>query len=271
MVVHSSRFSSFLNGWITFVETHSRIVGALMMREIITRYGRKGIGFLWLVAEPLMFCSGVLLMWSVLKPEYEHGVRVGPFIMTGYMSLLLFRHIVSYNTMAVQANVGLLYHKIIKPIHIYTSRSIMEFVGASVAFIIVYLFLALFGQVGAPADVLSVYGGWMLLAWMSIGVALIFSSLAIEHEVMERIVPVIMYLMIPLSGAFVMAAWLPDAYRSAYLLVPFPNAVEMIRAGVFGEFVPTYYNFGYAAAWAAGLTLVGLLNISRARRRLEIE
>lgn len=241
------------------------------MREVITRYGRKGIGFLWLAGEPLMFCLGVVAMWSVIKPEYEHGVRVGPFIMTGYMCLLLLRHIVSYNTVAVQANVGLLYHRVVTPLHIYLSRCVMEFAGASGAFIIVYTILFLLGEVGPPADVLILYTGWALLAWLSSGMSLVFASLAIEHEVMERIVPVIMYLMIPLSGAFVMAAWLPEGYREIFLLIPFPNAFEMVRAGVFGEFTPTYYHVDYAVAWAAGLSIVGLLNVARAKRHLEVE
>lgn len=241
------------------------------MREVITRYGRKGIGFLWLAGEPLMFCLGVVTMWSVIKPEYEHGVRVGPFIMTGYMCLLLLRHIVSYNTVAVQANVGLLYHRVVTPLHIYLSRCVMEFAGASGAFIIVYTILFLLGEVGPPADVLILYTGWALLAWLSSGMSLVFASLAIEHEVMERIVPVIMYLMIPLSGAFVMAAWLPERYREIFLLIPFPNAFEMVRAGVFGEFTPTYYHIDYAVAWAAGLSIVGLLNVARAKRHLEVE
>lgn len=241
------------------------------MREVITRYGRKGIGFLWLAGEPLMFCLGVVAMWSVIKPEYEHGVRVGPFIMTGYMCLLLLRHIVSYNTVAVQANVGLLYHRVVTPLHIYLSRCVMEFAGASGAFIIVYIILFLLGEVGPPADVLTLYTGWALLAWLSSGMSLVFASLAIEHEVMERIVPVIMYLMIPLSGAFVMAAWLPERYRELFLLIPFPNAFEMVRAGVFGEFTPTYYHVDYAVAWAAGLSIIGLLNVARAKRHLEVE
>ena len=210
-------------------------------------------------------------MWSVIKPEYEHGVRVGPFIMTGYMCLLLLRHIVSYNTVAVQANVGLLYHRVVTPLHIYLSRCVMEFAGASGAFIIVYTILFLLGEVGPPADVLILYTGWALLAWLSSGMSLVFASLAIEHEVMERIVPVIMYLMIPLSGAFVMAAWLPERYREIFLLIPFPNAFEMVRAGVFGEFTPTYYHIDYAVAWAAGLSIVGLLNVARAKRHLEVE
>lgn len=31
-----------------------RVIGALLMREIITRYGRNNIGFLWLFVEPLL-------------------------------------------------------------------------------------------------------------------------------------------------------------------------------------------------------------------------
>lgn len=38
-----------------------RVVHALFLREVITRYGRHGIGVLWIVAEPMLFTLGVLL------------------------------------------------------------------------------------------------------------------------------------------------------------------------------------------------------------------
>ena len=86
--------------------SHIRIIGALMMRETVTRYGRQGLGLLWLIGEPLLFCFGVIIMWSLIKPAYEHGVRIAPFIMTGYMCLLLLRHLVGANMNALQANGG---------------------------------------------------------------------------------------------------------------------------------------------------------------------
>ena len=101
------------------------------MREIMTRYGREGIGFLWLIAEPLGFCVGVIILWTVLKPEYEYGLRVAPFVMSGYMCLLLLRHIVGHSMTALQANIGLLYHRKITPLHIYISRAILELAGAT--------------------------------------------------------------------------------------------------------------------------------------------
>ncbi|QCQ97572.1 ABC transporter [Brevundimonas sp. SGAir0440] len=256
---------------ISSMRYHGRVIGALFMRETITRYGREGLGFLWLIGEPLIFCLGVMGLWAVMKPEYEHGVRVAPFVMTGYMCLLLFRHIVGYNLNALQANVGLMHHRAVKPLHIYVSRALMEFSGATVAFAIVYIILLVLGAVSPPHDVLLMYSGWLILFWFSTGLSLTFSALSIRFEVMERIVPVFMYLMIPLSGAFIMVDWLPDAYQRIYLLIPMPHTVEMVRAATFGEFVPTHYHPWYPIAWSAVLTLVGLALLATARRRVDVE
>ena len=129
------------------------------MREIVTRYGREGIGFLWVIGEPLAFCLGVIILWSALKPAYEHGIRLGPFVMTGYMSLLLMRHLVTHGLSALQANVGLMYHRVISPLHIFVSRFVLEIAGTTTAFAVVYVILAALGQVGLPKEPLLLYGG----------------------------------------------------------------------------------------------------------------
>ncbi len=250
---------------------HTRIIGALVMREVITRYGREGLGFLWLVGEPLMFCFGVMTLWAIIKPEYEHGVRVAPFVMTGYMCLLLFRHIVSYSAGALQANIGLMHHKSVRPLHIYVSRALMELAGGTMAFFIIYITLFTLGAVKAPGDILLLYTGWFTLAGVSTGFAMCFASLAIRWEVMERVLPIIMYLQIPLSGAFIMVDWVPSQYRQYYLLSPLPHTIEMVRAATFGEFVPTHYDVGYAVAWAVVLLLLGLILLSQTQKYLEIE
>ncbi len=247
------------------------VIGALMMREIVTRYGREGLGFLWLVAEPLLFCLFVLVMWSFIKPAYEHGIRLGAFVMTGYMSMLLIRHVMSTCLAAVQANVGLLYHRQVSILHIYAARILLEILGTSIAFVAVYVLLFAFGQVEPPHDMLKLLGGWTILAVQSSGLAIIIAALALRFDTVERIAPLIQYGLIPVSGAFVMAAWVPQEFREVLLTVPFPHAVEMVRAGVFGEFVATYYDIPYALYWALGLNLVGLLLLAKAKYYLEVE
>lgn len=255
----------------TAISRHARIIGALMMRETVTRYGRQGLGLLWLIGEPLIFCFGVIVMWSIIKPEYEHGIRVAPFIMTGYMCLLLLRHLIGANMNALQANGGLLYHRKIAVLHLYFSRCVLEIAGNTLAFIIVYATLAALGQVSAPSNVLQFYAGWFLLAWISCGIAFVFAALALRFELFERVSPVLQYAMIPLSGAFTMLAWLPQNYREVLLWVPIPHAIEMLRAGMFGEFTDTYFDPVYAISWAAALNFLGLVLLARAKHHLETE
>ena len=44
-----------------------RVLGALLIREVITRYGRHNIGFLWLFVEPMLFTLGVTALWTATK------------------------------------------------------------------------------------------------------------------------------------------------------------------------------------------------------------
>lgn len=253
------------------IKKQARIIGALMMRELITRYGREGLGFLWFVLEPLMFCLGVMGMWALMKPEYEHGIRVAPFVMTGYMGLLLFRHIVSTFSGAIQANIGLMHHRQVKALHIYLTRGILETTGGALAFVVVYVTLLILGAVNPPSSYLNLYIGYLLMAWLGMGFGLTLAALSLRFEVIERIVPVVMYLMIPLSGAFAMVEWIPYAYQDLYLLIPLPHTIEMMRSSVFGEFVPTHYNPYYPLYFGAVLNLFGLIILNYTQKFIEVD
>ena len=261
----------YLADKITAARTQFRIIGALILREMATRFGRQGLGFLWLVGEPILFCSGVILLWSLTKPAYEHGIRLVPFVMTGYMCLILIRHMIGLLTGAIDSNRGLLYHRQIKPTHILISRIVLEMGGATLAFFLLYVVLAFFGQVDLPHDYLLLYAGWAVLACNAIGLGLILSGLAMRFEVFDRLIGLISYAMIPLSGVFFMVAWVPANLREVYLTLPLVHGVEMIRSAVFGEYVETYYNVSYALAWGCSMIIVGLLLIAYAHRYSDAE
>lgn len=250
---------------------HQRIIWALALREIVTRYGRENLGFLWVIGEPLLFCAGVSVMWSVIKPTYEHGIRVIPFVVTGYMPILLVRHVMQHGMYAVRVNAPLLYHRQISVLHLYIARCTVELVGVTFAFVAIAAILMPFGLLDPPKDLYLVYTGWFLLAWMSFGLAMIFGALLELFEPIERFVALITYMMVPLSGTFYMAAWIPEPYRDDVVLIPFLNTVEMVRGGYFGTVVHTYYNIPYTIAWGAGFTMLGLIMSSLVRKRVHVE
>jgi capsular polysaccharide transport system permease protein len=253
------------------LDKHRRIIWALLMRELSTRYGRDDIGFLWVIAEPLLFASAVSVMWSFIRTPFENGIRIVPFIITGYLPLILVRQTVNFSVSAVKVNSNLLYHRQITPLHLFMARFLIEFLGVTTAFVVISTALVCVNLMGIPKNLGLVIASWLLLTWISLGLALVMGALAEIFEFMERIVQIVTYIYIPVSGAFIMASTMSPGFRKAVLVLPFIHCSEMLRSGWFGEFITVYYSAAYAAEWAAGLTLLGLLLVQFVRSRVEVE
>jgi capsular polysaccharide transport system permease protein len=256
--------------WQTFAR-HRRIIWALSLRELVTRYGREHLGFLWVIFEPLLFCAAVSALWTAIRPTYEHGIRITAFVVTGYMPILLVRHILIHGMYAVRVNAPLLYHRQITVVHMFFARAIVETVGVTFAFVLIGFMLVPLGLLPLPENLLPLYGGWFFLACMAWGLMMTFGSLFEVFEPVERVVNVISYIMVPLSGTFFMAAWVPARYRDIVLYMPFLNCIEMIRSAFFSDAAHFYYSLPYVIASAAGFLVVGLVTTTFVRRRVFIE
>lgn len=103
------------NAWAVQV----RIIHALMIRELITRFGRQNIGFLWIMVEPLLFAGLVSIIFRLTKGSVEHGMSVIAFVVSGYIPITLFRHCIARSQAAFTANSSLLYHRNIKIVDFY--------------------------------------------------------------------------------------------------------------------------------------------------------
>jgi capsular polysaccharide transport system permease protein len=255
---------------LALLDDHVRIIWALMLRELATRYGRDNVGFLWVIFEPLGFCIGVLLMWRAIRGPVENGISVVPFVMTGYMPLILVRHMTMYSLNAVKINSALLYHKSITVLDLFSARIFLEFVGVTFAFVVVYTLITIFGFAKPPANIGLVYEGWMLAAGAGCGLALLVGGISEIFEVVERIIGIALYLLVPLSGTFFLADWLPPYARKLALLLPFLNCAEMIRAGIFGNAINPHYDAGYTFMVDWVMIVVGLLLIRRIRDRVDV-
>lgn len=89
------------------------------MREILTRYGRHNIGFMWLFFEPMLFTLGITLLWSMVKVEHVANVPITPFALTGYSSVLVWRNAVNRCNLAIEPNLSLLFHRNVRVLDIF--------------------------------------------------------------------------------------------------------------------------------------------------------
>jgi capsular polysaccharide transport system permease protein len=205
------------------------------MREIITRYGRHNIGFLWLFFEPMLFTLGVTMLWTLMRSAHGSSLPITAFALTGYSSLLLWRNCSNRSVKAIQVNVNLLYHRHVKVFDLFAARLILEIAGATGSFIVLTILFTSTGLMEQPADILTAVIGWLLLAWFAVALGLIVGAASERSELVERVWHVLTYLLFPLSGAAFMVEWFPKSVQELLLWVPMVHGTEMIRHGYFGQ------------------------------------
>lgn len=248
-----------------------RVIWALLMREIITRFGRENLGVLWLVGEPMIFTLGVTALWTAADMDHGSSLPIVAFAITGYSSVLMWRNAVSRCIVGVQQNFGLLYHRHVKVIDVFLARSAVEMVGATASFVVLTLFFIGIEWIDGPADALGVVFGWTMLAWFGLALAVLIGAAGSYSHLFERLWHPTSYLLFPLSGAAFMADWLPPAAREVVLLLPMVHGVEMIREGYFGDVVRTHYDLGYLAVCNLALTLAALFLTRDAAMRVKAQ
>jgi capsular polysaccharide transport system permease protein len=246
-----------------------RVINALLMREVITRFGRENVGVLWLIAEPMLFTLGVTALWSAAGLNHGSSIPISAFAITGYSSVLLWRNTVSRCNSGIQQNFNLLYHRNVRVIDVFLTRILLEMSGATASFIVLALFFTAIEWISPPVDLLQVVAGWLMLAWFGAALAMVIGAATAYSELVDRIWHPASYLLFPLSGAAFMVEWLPPAARQVVLLLPMVHGVEMVREGYFGNVVRTHYDVSYMAFVNLVLTLIGLFLIRDAANRVE--
>jgi capsular polysaccharide transport system permease protein len=258
---------SLIAGW----RIQRRVVSALMMRELITRFGRENIGFLWITAEPLLFAVLVGFIWEFIKGPEEHGIGIVAFVATGYIPLVMFRTTMARAVRVFTANGSLLYHRQVTLVDLILVRFIIELIGGMMAYVVIATVLVLIGLFPVPADYGYLLFGWFLYGLFTLGVALVMAPLSEVSETVEKFLPVTTYLMVPFSGTFNLTSWLAPDVRDFMLYSPPVSAMELMRYGVWGDKITPYYDIPYAFAASLVLILIGLMMCRKIRRVLVVE
>lgn len=259
------------NSLLGSLAVQRRVIGALLMREVITRFGRQNLGVLWLIGEPMMFTLGVAALWGAAGMSHGSSLPIVAFAITGYSSVLMWRNSVGRCNAAIQQNLSLLYHRNVQVIDVFITRIILEMAGATASFVVLSVFFTAIEWIAPPVDLLLVVSGWLMMGWFGASLSLVIGAATAYSEIVERIWHPAAYLLFPLSGAAFMVEWLPPAAQEVVLLLPMVHGVEMIREGYFGNAVRTHYDAGYMALCCLGLTFVGLYLVRDAGRRVEAQ
>ena len=244
-------------------------IHALMVRDLMLRYGRDNIGFGWVILEPMILTAGVMAIWSAMGLHKE-GVKAIELALTGYMPLTLWRHLTNSTVNMYRMGVGMLYHRRVSLLDLVLSRQLLEVISTSAALLIIYAVLMLSGLIQNISRLDLFLLGWLMMAWVGMAFGMWLAAITERYEVAERFVQPIQYLNLPLSGAFFFVDWLPSWAQNIIMLHPLVHCYEVFRAGYFGETMVSHYNLTYFTAVTFLLTFIGLRSVKNVREHVRL-
>jgi capsular polysaccharide transport system permease protein len=259
--------ASLGKGW----DIQRRVIGALMLRELTTRFGRENIGFLWIMVEPLLFAVLVGLLWRAMKGPEEYGVDIIAFVVSGYIPLVFFRSSISRAVSSFTANGSLMYHRQIKIFDLILVRFLIELIGHMMAYLFIAIVLGALGFFPLPDNLGFLLLGWAYYSLFTFAITIVVAPLSEMSEVLEKVIPVTTYLMVPFSGAFYFVDVLFPQAAEVVLYSPPVHGMEMMRYGIFGSSINPHFDYVYPLAFSLPCIALGLLLSRIVRKRMVVE
>jgi capsular polysaccharide transport system permease protein len=249
----------------------ARTVGALIMRELHTRFGRDNIGYLWLFLEPALLAGAVAAIHLMARLRLPWGMDIVPFYVSGYTAYALFRATVNRAGTTLEGNSSLLYHRPVTIFDLLLARAVLDaaaMLGASTLILMVAAAAGGGPGIGRPLLYLL---GWFFDLWFCMGLSMLALAGCVVFPTLDRFIQPTTYLLLPLSGVFFIIEQLPPFARAIVAWIPLAQITQMIREGVFQDFNSIYIEPGYIVAWCMSVTLLGLLAIRAVRPQVEFE
>lgn len=248
----------------------SRVVWALLLREIKTRFGRHRLGYLWAVLGPCAQVVVMMIVFEVLGRLAPPGLDFPVFLITGIVPWHLFNSTVTRSLSAIDSNRALLVYPRVKPLDLVIARSILE---VATYVVVLGLLLALAGALGMqawPDRPLVIIATMLAVSLLGAGIGAAVAAAQAVAPTTQRLVPLTQRPLFFTSGIFFSAEVMPEPLRGWLLFNPLLHANELMRAGFFASYEGRYADPAYLMAWVLGALFTGLLVQRAFRRRVTV-
>lgn len=245
------------------VAAQGRVIAALMMREMATRFGRSATGYFWALAEPAGFIALLSVVFSQLTHDPPYGRSFPLFYATGYLAYALYNDMARITSRAVQVNRPLLSFPAVTALDTVLARFLLQLLTwlAASAVILAGILIIFAEPVHlrlAPLMQLVALGG---LLGLGVGLSnAVFFALSKTWELVFELVSRPLFL---ISAIFFSYDSMPLFVRELLWWNPLVHLVGLMRRGFYPVYDGAHVSPGYVLALGLGLTVAGLVLVTR--------
>lgn len=217
-----------------------RVIIALLVRELKTRFGMYRLGLLWAFLEPLLIMTIFIGIRGIVAGHIRGGIErfiynieYPLFLASGLLPFMLFKRTILQLMNTISANIGLFAYEPVKPIDAFIVRWFLEGLIFIVLWLLVFLSLNFVGftfEIKNPLLLIVIY---FMLYLFSFGMGLIFSIAVELFDELRHIISVSMLFLFFVSGIFFSLHQIPHKFHFILLWNPILHFIELSRENLF--------------------------------------
>lgn len=245
-----------------------RAIGALVLREMATSYGRSPGGYLWAVLEPV---AGIALLSAIFALGFQApplGRNFVIFYATGLIPFLMFTTVSGRVGTALLFSRSLLAYPAVTVLDAVLARFLLH---AATQLLVAYLVLGgilIVFETQTVIDPGPIALGFALVLAFALGVGTLNCWLFARVPAWQPIWSILTRPLFLVSGVFFTLDSLPGPYRDALWWNPLVQITGIVRSGFYPGYRADYALPAYLLAAALLPLILGLLMLRREARDL---
>lgn len=243
-----------------------RAIGALILREIITTYGRSPGGYIWAVLEPAAGITLLTLVFSIGFRTPPLSTSFALFYAAGILPLMMYTDISSKLAQTVQFSRALLAYPRITFLDALIARFILNFMTQMMVHFIVLGFILIYLKPTTTLDYSKIGQAYILTVALAMGIGTLNSFLTLAYPVWNTAWAILNRPLFLISCVFFIFESVPQPYADYLWFNPIVHIAGLMRDGFYPFYQPTYVSIAYPLAIAALTTMAGLFLLNRYHR-----
>ena len=106
-----------------------RVIFALFLRELKTRFGEYKLGVFWIFLDPLIQVAFFMLLFGYIFKRVMPNVDYTVYATTGILTWLMFKNVLTKGMAAIESNKGLLIFRIVETVLVINLGNSEEFLS----------------------------------------------------------------------------------------------------------------------------------------------
>ena len=259
-MANASARNPFAAGW-QFRELFRQLV----IRNLKVRYQRSGLGFLWLLVNPVLAVVILVVVFGeIVRLDVPH---YWAFLISGYFAWVFVLHTLSTSVFVIPEHATMA-KSVAVPADVFvlaaTTSRLIEFV---VEIGLVAVLLAVFHHHALPPSFLLLPLLTVLLLLLTLGLALPAVALSVFFRDLQHALPAALMMLMYVSPVFYPSDLVPSRLSTIYFLNPVALVITLFHEALYAGRMPSLLHLLAATVVAIGVYLVGY-DIFRRKRDL---